>query len=165
MGIGINLHLEQSARDAIDQPAIGLDEILPPSVVASEREAWIGRLAAAVLETLEVFSREGFAAFRPRFNALMEGRGREVDILDNGRVVLSGRLADVDGYGRLLIDVGSGAPRVVSVGDVSFRDARAVTLLIDAGNSAVKWAMLAEGGRFSASGRVLHRDGRMSPRN
>ncbi len=123
MGIGVNLHLEQSARDAIDQPAIGLDEILPSSVVASEREAWIGRLAAAVLDTLAVFSREGFAAFRPRFNALLEGRGREVDILDNGRVVLSGRLADVDGYGRLLIDVGSGAPRVVSVGDVSFRDA------------------------------------------
>lgn len=123
MGIGINLHLEQSARQAIDQPAIGLDEILPPSVVASEREAWIGRLAAAVLQTLDVFSREGFAAFRPRFNALMEGRGREVDILDNGRVALSGRLADVDGYGRLLVDVGSGAPRVVSVGDVAFRDA------------------------------------------
>lgn len=122
MGIGINLHLEPSARQAIDQPAIGLDEILPPAVVASEREAWIGRLAAAVLQTLDVFSREGFAAFRPRFNALMEGRGREVDILDNGRVVLSGRLADVDGYGRLLVDVGSGAPRIVSVGDVSFRD-------------------------------------------
>ena len=123
MGIGINLHLEPSARQAIDQPAIGLDEILPPSVVASEREAWIGRLAAAILRTLEVFSREGFGAFRPRFNALMEGRGREIDILDNGRVTLSGRLADVDGYGRLLVDVGGGAPRVVSVGDVSFRDA------------------------------------------
>ena len=123
MGIGINLHLELSARRAIDQPAIGLDEILPPVVVAAEREAWIGRLAAAVLRTLDVFSREGFAAFRPRFNALMEGRGREVDILDNGRVALSGRLADVDSYGRLLVDVGSGAPRVVSVGDVSFRDA------------------------------------------
>jgi type III pantothenate kinase len=32
-------------------------------------------------------------------------------------------------------------------------------LLIDAGNSAVKWAVLAEAGRYSASGRVLHRDG------
>jgi BirA family biotin operon repressor/biotin-[acetyl-CoA-carboxylase] ligase len=123
MGIGVNLHLEPSAREAIDQPAIGLDEILPPSVVASEREAWIGRLAAAVLDTLAVFSREGFAAFRPRFNALLEGRGREVDILENGRVTLSGRLTDVDGYGRLLVDAGGGAPRVVSVGDVSFRDA------------------------------------------
>lgn len=122
VGIGINLHLEPSARELIGQPALGLDEVLPPAVVASEREAWIGRLAAAVLETLAVFSREGFAAFRPRFNALMEGRGREVDVVDNGQVTLSGRLGEVDGYGRLLIEVGGGAPRAVSVGDVIFRE-------------------------------------------
>ena len=122
VGIGINLHLEPSARELIGQPALGLDEVLEPAVVASEREAWIGRLAAAILDTLAVFSREGFAAFRPRFNALMEGRGREVDVVDNGQVTLSGRLGEVDGYGRLLIEVGGGAPRAVSVGDVIFRE-------------------------------------------
>ena len=121
IGIGINLHLAVSAREAIDQPAIGLDEVLPPSVVAAEREAWIGRFAAAVLETLATFSREGFAAFRPRFNGLMEGRGREVDVVENGRLVVSGRLAEVDAYGRLLIDTGGAAPRAISVGDVAFR--------------------------------------------
>jgi BirA family biotin operon repressor/biotin-[acetyl-CoA-carboxylase] ligase len=123
VGIGINLHLEPSARELIDQPAMGLDEILPASVVASEREAWIGRLAVAVLQTLDLFSRAGFAAFRPRFNALMEGRGRFVDVVDNGAVSVSGRLAEVDGHGRLLIDVGGGPPRAVSVGDVVYRDA------------------------------------------
>lgn len=122
VGVGVNLHLEPSARTAIDQPALGLDEVLPAAVVAAEREAWIGRLAAAVLQTLVDFSREGFGAFRPRFNAMMEGRGREVDIVDNGRVTLSGRLAEVDGYGRLLVDVGGSAPRAVSVGDVVYRD-------------------------------------------
>ena len=122
VGIGINLHLEPSTRHMIDQPAVGLDELLPPSVVAVEREAWIGRLAAATLQTLDVFRRQGFAAFRPRFNALMEGRGRSVDIMDNGAVVASGRLSDVDGHGRLLIDVGGGPPRMVSIGDVVFRD-------------------------------------------
>ena len=34
-----------------------------------------------------------------------------------------------------------------------------MTLLVDVGNSAVKWAVLAGEGRFAASGRVLHRDG------
>lgn len=34
-----------------------------------------------------------------------------------------------------------------------------MTLLVDVGNSAVKWAALAADGRFAASGRVLHRDG------
>jgi BirA family biotin operon repressor/biotin-[acetyl-CoA-carboxylase] ligase len=123
VGVGLNLHLEPSARAAIDQPAAALDELLPASVVAAEREAWIGRFAAVILQTLDLFSREGFAAFRPRFNALMEGRGCEVDVLDNGRVALSGRLLEVDAYGRLLIDAGASAPRAVSVGDVAFRDA------------------------------------------
>jgi biotin-(acetyl-CoA carboxylase) ligase len=53
----------------------------------------------------------------------MEGRGRQVDIIEGGRVAVSGRLADVDGYGRLLIDAGGSAPRAITVGDVSFRDA------------------------------------------
>jgi len=52
----------------------------------------------------------------------MEGRGRTVDVIDNGAVVVSGRLGDVDGHGRLLIEVGGGPPRTVSVGDVVFRD-------------------------------------------
>jgi type III pantothenate kinase len=34
-----------------------------------------------------------------------------------------------------------------------------VTLLIDAGNSAVKWAVLDADGRFSAAGRAVHRGG------
>jgi type III pantothenate kinase len=34
-----------------------------------------------------------------------------------------------------------------------------VTLLVDVGNSAVKWAVVDAGGSFGASGRVLHRDG------
>ncbi len=123
VGIGVNLHLESSARAAIGQPAIGLDEVLPAAVVAAEREAWIGRLSAALIATLDRFSREGFAAFRPRFNALMEGRGCEVDVVENGRLALSGKMLEVDGYGRLLIDVGSGAPRAITVGDVTFRSA------------------------------------------
>jgi BirA family biotin operon repressor/biotin-[acetyl-CoA-carboxylase] ligase len=121
VGIGFNLHLAPSARDAIDQPAVGLDELLDPAMVAAEREAWIGRFGAAILETLDVFSRTGFGAFRPRFNALMEGRGRAVDIVENGCATVSGRLTEVDAYGRLLIDVGGVAPRAVTVGDVAFR--------------------------------------------
>lgn len=33
-----------------------------------------------------------------------------------------------------------------------------MTLLLDVGNSAVKWAVLAQDGRFAESGRILHRD-------
>lgn len=123
VGVGINLHLTRSAREVIDQPAVALDELLEPGLVAAEREAWIGRFGAAILQTLAAFSREGFAVFRPRFNALMEGRGQLADVLEGGRSVMSGRILEVDAYGRLLIEVGSGAPRAVTVGDIAFRTA------------------------------------------
>jgi BirA family biotin operon repressor/biotin-[acetyl-CoA-carboxylase] ligase len=123
VGVGINLHLAPAARVAIDQPAIGLDELLPARVVAAEREAWVGRFAAAVIATVDRFHREGFPAFRDRFNELMEGRGRAVDIVENGRAVVGGRLLEVDNYGRLLIDLGTGTPRSITVGDVVFRGA------------------------------------------
>ena len=123
VGVGVNLHLQSSARAAIEQPAIALDEVLPPAVVAAEREAWIGRFSAAIIATLARFHREGFATFRQSFNALMDGRGRPVDIVDGGSVVLSGRMVEVDNYGRLLIDAGSGTPRAITVGDVKFRAA------------------------------------------
>jgi BirA family transcriptional regulator, biotin operon repressor / biotin---[acetyl-CoA-carboxylase] ligase len=123
VGVGLNLHLAPAARTAIDQPAIGLDEVLPARIVAAEREAWIGRFAATIIETLDRFHREGFAVFRDEFNGLMDGRGRSVDILEGGRAVLAGRLLEVDSYGRLLIDVGAGTPRAISTGDVVFRAA------------------------------------------
>jgi BirA family biotin operon repressor/biotin-[acetyl-CoA-carboxylase] ligase len=123
VGVGLNLHLAPAARTAIDQPAIGLDEILPAKIVAAEREAWIGRFGATIIATLDRFHREGFAAFRDEFNALMEGRGRAVEVLEAGRSVLAGRMIEVDNYGRLLIDAGAGTPRAISTGDVVFRAA------------------------------------------
>lgn len=122
IGVGINLHLEPTARATIGQPAVGLDELLPPALVAAEREAWIGRLGAAILQALDVFMRAGFPAYRTRFNALMEGRGRAVEVRDGAQPVLAGILTEVDNYGRLLIDPGAGAPRAVSAGDVAFVD-------------------------------------------
>lgn len=121
VGVGLNLHLAPAARTAIDQPAIGLDELLPARIVAAEREAWIGRFAATIIATLDRFHSEGFPAFRDEFNSMMEGRGRAVDVLEGGRAVLSGRLVEVDNYGRLLIDAGAGTPRAISTGDVMFR--------------------------------------------
>jgi BirA family transcriptional regulator, biotin operon repressor / biotin---[acetyl-CoA-carboxylase] ligase len=125
VGVGINAHLEDAARATIGHPAIALDEVMPPAVVASEREAWIGALAAAVLEAVSVFGREGFVAFRGRYNDLLEARGATVDVQENGRTAVSGRMLEVDAYGRLLIDAGGGTPRAVSVGDVSLRESPA----------------------------------------
>jgi BirA family transcriptional regulator, biotin operon repressor / biotin---[acetyl-CoA-carboxylase] ligase len=122
VGIGLNLHLEDEAKETLDHTAAALDEVLAGPVIAAEREAWIGRFGAATLAAVDRFTREGFAPFMPRYNELLEARGELVDAVDGTRRVASGKLLEVDGAGRLVIETASG-PRLVSVGDVSLRAA------------------------------------------
>lgn len=124
VGVGLNLHLEPAAISSLDCAAAALDEILPATQIAAEREAWIGRFGAALLAAIERFVREGFAPFAERYNELVEARGAAVDVVDGSRRIASGRLLEVDGSGRLVIDTGTGT-RLVSVGDVSLQPASA----------------------------------------
>lgn len=120
IGIGINVWLNEEDRLAIDQPTIALADLLPRAQLVAEREAWIGALACVLLKTAERFIAEGFVAFRARFNALLEGRGEVVEVLDDGRHVAKGRVVEVDTIGRLVLQTDSGM-RAISVGDVSIR--------------------------------------------
>lgn len=123
IGVGLNGWLDRDDRAGIDQPAAALSDVLAAAEVAAEREAWIGRLAGEILVTAERFIAEGFAPFRPRFNALLESRGQMVDIVDGAEAVASGRLLEADALGRLLVETEAGT-RAISVGDVSVRESR-----------------------------------------
>jgi BirA family transcriptional regulator, biotin operon repressor / biotin---[acetyl-CoA-carboxylase] ligase len=120
IGVGLNLHLEPAASETLQGAAAALDEVLPGTIIAAEREAWIGRIGAALLGAVGRFSREGFGPFASRYNELLEGRGELVDVVDGERRIASGTLMEVDGSGRLVIDTAGGL-RLVSVGDVSLR--------------------------------------------
>jgi BirA family biotin operon repressor/biotin-[acetyl-CoA-carboxylase] ligase len=117
VGVGLNLHADR-ARLGIEQPVAALDELLPPDQL--DRCTWIGRMAAAILAAATQFQQEGFAPFRPRFNALLEARGQVVDVVDGESSVASGRLVEVDDTGRLMLEAG-GIVRGISVGDISLR--------------------------------------------
>lgn len=119
IGVGMNLRLNEAERLAIGYPAIGLEELLPPTVNRS-REQWLGKLGSAILDAAAAFTREGFDPFCLRFNQLMEARGELVDIVDGDHTAASGRIVEVDRFGRLIIDC-DGVTRTVSVGDVSVR--------------------------------------------
>lgn len=123
IGVGVNGWLDAHDRASIDQPAVALSDFLAMAEVAAEREAWIGRLAGVILDTVERFIAEGFAPFRARFNALLESRGSIVGIVDGGDSVVSGRLLEADALGRLLVQTDAGT-RAISVGDVSVRGSR-----------------------------------------
>jgi BirA family transcriptional regulator, biotin operon repressor / biotin---[acetyl-CoA-carboxylase] ligase len=122
VGVGVNLCLDPETRVAIDQPAAALDERVAEARLASEREAWIGQLARAVLDAIAGFERAGFAPFRARFEGLFAYAGRTVVVLQAGLPTLSGVPVGIDGSGRLLLSTDSGTKAVAS-GELSLRDA------------------------------------------
>lgn len=121
IGVGINFRLDETTRNAIDQPAAALDRLTNPAIERS-REAWIGALAGAILGAAMQFRRDGFEPFRERFNRLLEMRGELVDVFDGALrpPALSGRVVEVDALGRLVIE-SDGVRHLISAGDVSIR--------------------------------------------
>jgi BirA family biotin operon repressor/biotin-[acetyl-CoA-carboxylase] ligase len=117
VGVGINLHLDPATRDSIGQPAATLDET---PVVAEKREVLIGRIAAAILEALQIYEASGFVPLQPRFMALFAQRDAMVDLLELGVRVARGRALGVDGEGRLLLETEQGL-RACSSGELSMR--------------------------------------------
>ena len=120
VGVGLNLCLDPETRVAIDQPAAALDERVVEARLASEREVWIALLARAVLDAIEQFDRDGFAAFRARFEGLFAYAGRPVVLLQAGLPTLTGIPVGVDGEGRLLLSTDAGVQAVAS-GELSLR--------------------------------------------
>jgi BirA family biotin operon repressor/biotin-[acetyl-CoA-carboxylase] ligase len=122
IGVGINLHLDDAARRAIEQPAIALDQLLSAAALRS-RGQWIGRFAGAIIAAAARFVQDGFDPFCARFNRLLEWRGQVVDILyekPGAHAAISGRVIEVDRDGRLVIEA-EGRRHSVSAGDVSVR--------------------------------------------
>lgn len=114
VGIGINVHLG-AVRAAIDQPSIGLAELVP---VASRT-----RLAVALLErlvdTLDRFARDGFAPFVDAFTRRDALRGHIVDVLHRG-TRRRGTAVGIDARGALRVDF-DGVVETIDGGEVSVR--------------------------------------------
>ncbi len=110
IGIGLNIRLSSAARALIDRPS---DDFEAAGGRPISRNALAATLLARLAQTLQRFSREGFAPFRStweRFDALA---GREVS-LDLGQRVVHGRASGVDEHGALIIATATGSERFVS---------------------------------------------------
>jgi len=120
IGVGLNGWLDADTRAAIGQPVAALTEAVAPAQFAAERGAWIAQMAEALLTAVRTYLSDGFAPLRDRYNALLQSRGDEVEIVDQGQVLASGRVVEVDLDGRLLLATETGT-RAISVGEVSLR--------------------------------------------
>ena len=107
-GIGVNLSLDDQARQQIDQPVTDLATVLghvpgPESVIAA--------IVQQLLPILDEFDALGFAPFRDIWNSLDYFAGQQVR-LANGRQNLEGRSLGVDEHGALQLETDSGIERI-----------------------------------------------------
>jgi BirA family biotin operon repressor/biotin-[acetyl-CoA-carboxylase] ligase len=115
-----------SLMAAVDKPTRSTQSTAHPAGLQSDALALLIPALAAMFET---FTRQGFGGFRQRWWDMHRFAGREVSILESGQEQLRGTAADVDEWGRLLIDTGdngAGQRRLQAIvaGDVSLRPVR-----------------------------------------
>ncbi|MET0322367.1 MAG: biotin--[acetyl-CoA-carboxylase] ligase [Duganella sp.] len=115
IGVGLNLLMP----DALEQQ-IGRSVAAAPWLAQMDRNALMAALLSRLAGVLAEFDDTGFAPFVDRWNALHAWHGRDVVLLDDGKVLQQGRAVGVDAIGRLLLDTSAGRVEVLS-GDVSLR--------------------------------------------
>ncbi|GLU32819.1 biotin--[acetyl-CoA-carboxylase] ligase [Trinickia caryophylli] len=132
IGIGINVRPDEALAAELAAASTDAPEQAPPKTAAALSQllpdANLTDTLAAVLPALRAmldrFGAEGFAPFAQRWAALHAYAGREVALIEQGRVVAHGIALGVDAMGQLLLDTGRGV-EVIATGDVSLRLASA----------------------------------------
>nr|WP_101125293.1 bifunctional biotin--[acetyl-CoA-carboxylase] ligase/type III pantothenate kinase [Neisseria meningitidis] len=180
---GILIETVRTGGKTVAVVGIGINFVLPKEV---ENAASVQSLfqtasrrgnadAAVLLETLLVeldavllqYARDGFAPFVAEYQAANRDHGKAVLLLRDGETVFEGTVKGVDGQGVLHLETAEGKQTVVS-GEISLRsDDRPVSvpkrrdserfLLLDGGNSRLKWAWV-ENGTFATVGSAPYRD-------
>jgi BirA family biotin operon repressor/biotin-[acetyl-CoA-carboxylase] ligase len=116
IGIGINIVLDDSVRDAVVAPVTDLRT----AGWSGERSVLLGAIVAELGTTLDRFAREGFHPYRAAWLARHALHQRNVTIWRGGHEVAAGRAIDVDDDGALLIQTPAGIRRLVS-GELTLR--------------------------------------------
>ncbi|VAW89609.1 Biotin operon repressor / Biotin--protein ligase [hydrothermal vent metagenome] len=114
IGVGINLRMPSDIDEPIDQPWVGLDELLPEAV---SRNRVAGVLIGSIAEALVEFEAKGFAPFLPRWRQWDVMADKRVT-LQQAQAVVEGVACGVDASGALLIKRRGETCRYMS-GDVS----------------------------------------------
>lgn len=157
---------------------IGINFVQPKTVAAASavqtqsQQTGAHHLADQLLAELAAifprFEQHGLPPFLHDYHALHRDQNRPVRLLHNGEAVLEGTALGVDGGGALHIRDAAGKEHTVVSGEISLRplhegEPSAHTppagkcLLLDAGNSKLKWAWL-ENGRLGAANKAPYWD-------
>lgn len=164
VGIGINFVLPKEVENAASVQSLFQTASRRGNADATVLlETLLAELDAVLLQ----YARDGFAPFVAEYQAANRDHGKAVLLLRDGETVCEGTVKGVDGQGVLHLETAEGEQTVVS-GEISLRpDDRPVSvlrkreperfLLLDGGNSQLKWAWV-ENGIFTAVSRAPYRD-------
>ncbi len=108
-GIGVNTRIPEMMADAIDQPFSDISSATGRSV---DRNAVVIALVERLVRNIEQFEADGFSPFRQLWQDGDAYQGRMVEVR-SGEYVQTGRVAGVDGGGRLLLEQGGRVEPVV----------------------------------------------------
>ncbi|MDP8567572.1 biotin--[acetyl-CoA-carboxylase] ligase [Methylophilus aquaticus] len=119
IGVGLNLDVDTTLRQQIDQAAMGLNQLYGKALDPNQV---LGRCLASLAEHLNLFAEHGFSYFQPQWAAYHAFHQQAVDLhLVNGQV-LPGRVIDIAEEGSLLVETASGIQRF-NAGEISVRSA------------------------------------------
>jgi BirA family biotin operon repressor/biotin-[acetyl-CoA-carboxylase] ligase len=123
IGIGINVAGDEGRDHALAGREIAL---APTDMGASgahlpvDRNRLVADLAQCLSNRIEVFKRHGFAPMVWEWNSAHAFQDEQVSMIDDGKVMVTGKALGVDDFGRLLLETGQGVRTLIS-GDVSLR--------------------------------------------
>ena len=161
IGIGINFVLPKEVAQAASVQAA----LVAERKAAVSAEALLDALLAELAALLPVFDTHGFAPMLADYQAANRDQGRPVRLLQQGQTVHEGVVAGVTEAGALKLRTEAGE-RIVVSGEISLRLPEAAApapnapegyLLLDGGNSQLKWAWV-HGGQIGEIGRAPYRD-------
>ncbi len=156
IGIGINFVLPKEVEQAASIQAAAPQTVCADDVVAA--------LMRHLSEKLGDFAAHGFEPLRAAYLAANRDYRREVRLLQNGELLAQGVMSGVNAQGALLLTGAVGEQSFVG-GEISLRPENGPArspdktryLLLDGGNSQLKWAWV-EGGRLKSVAKAPYRD-------
>lgn len=115
-GVGINLRMPDSAGQQIDQPWSDLRH----KQLQLQRNRLAGKLLESLVQVMDIFSREGLAAFAEEWQRYDITADLPVDLYTGKQACVSGVARGIDPHGALLIEQ-EGGIQAFHAGEVSVR--------------------------------------------
>lgn len=120
IGMGVNLRDAEQLTQTLGREVADWQQVEGHAGRTATAADLVSASATAWHDAVQTLEREGFAAFRQRFDQVDALAGRQVNVLDKGDILLSGPACGVDEHGRLLVQTPDGATPI-SVGEISIR--------------------------------------------